>query len=107
MCRAFSKSKLRDGSEDGKGEGRPRRDRGDEGRPTKAEWDDHRVDHIPYRSWCPFCVKGRGVGIQHRKSTEKSSVPVFGFDYLLGSEAISSDEEDNVKIIVAKCQYTK
>ena len=30
--------------------------------PSQQEWEDHRVDHFPYRSWCPFCVKGRGTG---------------------------------------------
>ena len=27
--------------------------------PSRKEWDDHMVTHLPYRSWCPFCVKAR------------------------------------------------
>ena len=26
--------------------------------PTQSEVDDHEIDHIPYRSWCPGCVEG-------------------------------------------------
>jgi len=35
----------------------------DPGEPTAAEWEEHRIDHYPFRSWCPFCVMGRGTGI--------------------------------------------
>ena len=27
------------------------------GMPTQAEIERHRIDHIPYRSWCPECVE--------------------------------------------------
>ena len=27
--------------------------------PGKEEWDNHMRSHIPFRRWCPFCVKGR------------------------------------------------
>lgn len=28
--------------------------------PTQKEIEDHESCHIPYRSWCPSCVSGRG-----------------------------------------------
>jgi len=28
--------------------------------PTRAEIEEHRLTHLPFRSWCTFCVKGRG-----------------------------------------------
>ena len=28
--------------------------------PTQAEVDEHMLTHVPFRSWCPHCVKGRG-----------------------------------------------
>ena len=31
----------------------------DPGQPTEREIEEHRIDHMPYRSWCPHCVKGR------------------------------------------------
>ena len=27
--------------------------------PSKEEWDNHMRSHIPFRKWCPFCLKGR------------------------------------------------
>ena len=76
------------------------------GEPTEQELKEHRVDHIPYRSWCPCCVRGRGTGTQHRRIKEAPTVPVFGFDYLHGSERIQ-DGDESIKILVAKCHMTK
>ena len=61
----------------------------------------------PYRSWCQFCVKGRGTGLQHRRSDEEDKVPVFGFDYLLGTHSIEGEQREEVKIVAAKCHDTK
>ena len=64
----------------------PRKVLRDPGEPSKQELEEHRIDHIPYRSWCPYCGRGRGTGAQHRRVKEESSIPVFGFDYLHGAE---------------------
>ena len=34
--------------------------------PSKEEWDNHMRSHIPFRKWCPFCVKGRSKSGAHR-----------------------------------------
>ena len=47
----------------------------DPGEPTMQEYNDHRVDHLPFRSWCPHCVRGRASGTQHRKIQEEQSIP--------------------------------
>ena len=39
--------------------------------PTKQEWEEHMTTHVPYRSWCPYCVRGRGRSDQHRKGTKE------------------------------------
>ena len=36
----------------------------DPGQPTQTQLEDHRVDHLPYRSWCPECVAGKATGEQ-------------------------------------------
>lgn len=74
----------------------------DPGKPTAEEYAEHRIDHIPFRSWCPFCARGRGKGIQHRKTNEKGTIPIFGFDYFLGKEINGEEGDDVLKIIVAK-----
>ena len=58
----------------------------DPGQPSQKEWEEHRIDHWPFRSWCPHCVKGRATGKQHTKRQEECEIPVFGFDYLHTTE---------------------
>jgi thiol-disulfide isomerase/thioredoxin len=55
--------------------------------PSREEWDNHMRSHIPFRRWCPFCVKGRSKAGAHRsceKSEEekKNEVPVISIDYM-------------------------
>ena len=43
----------------------------------------HKLLHMPYRSWCSDCVKGRGMASQHRKCKreEKKGVSQVAMDY--------------------------
>ena len=56
-------------------------------KPSKEEWDEHQRTHIPFRKWCPHCVRGKCKGATHKKS-EKSEeekeqeVPVILLDYM-------------------------
>ena len=52
----------------------------DPGAPTPAQIEAHRLSHLPFRSWCKWCVLGRGRGIQHRKAGA-SDIPILGLDY--------------------------
>ena len=38
----------------------------DPGDPTPAERERHNATHVPYRSWCLVCVKGKGKEESHR-----------------------------------------
>ena len=51
--------------------------------PSKQERKAHELLHMPYRVWCSDCVKGRGMGTQHRKCTrtEKRGVSQVAMDY--------------------------
>ncbi len=40
-------------------------------RPMKQEVDDHELTHVPYRNWCPICVRAKGKELDHRKSAEE------------------------------------
>ena len=35
--------------------------------PTAADVELHNRTHLPYRSWCEHCVKGRGRNTAHRR----------------------------------------
>ena len=39
--------------------------------PTNEEIRIHEVTHVPYRSWCPCCVAGRGKSDFHLKRDEE------------------------------------
>ena len=34
-------------------------------RPSKAEVDEHMLSHLPYRSWCAHCVRGKAKSKRH------------------------------------------
>ncbi len=51
------------------------------GQPTPEQVELHRTKgHIPYRSWCKWCVMARGVGQPHHRAGE-SALPIVGIDY--------------------------
>ena len=39
--------------------------------PEQDEIDEHNTTHLPFRSWCPHCVQGRGVSAAHRKRVKE------------------------------------
>ena len=51
--------------------------------PSQSDIDDHCITHIPYRSWCRFCVEGRGREMAHKEVDHGSrDVATVAFDYL-------------------------
>ena len=55
---------------------------------SKEEREAHEVTHTPYRSWCPYCVRGRGRNAPHKSQGEKrqqSNVPRIALDYFFMS----------------------
>eukprot|EP00974_Lingulodinium_polyedra_P125558 11195032-Lingulodinium_polyedra.AAC.1 len=66
----------------------------DPGDPTPQEREEHNATHVPYRSWCPVCVKAKGKEEAHRssKGQEKSCKATISFDCkTFGQE---EDEDD-------------
>ena len=52
----------------------------------------HELTHMPFRAWCPHCVRGRGRNRPHLKKKEKDgevadNVPKIAMDYFFASEA--------------------
>ena len=52
--------------------------------PSKAEVESHNVSHLPFRSWCSACVRGRGLSLCHRnvdtKMKEAAQIPIVSVD---------------------------
>ena len=67
--------------------------------PTAAEIEDHRITHIPFRSWCPHCVAARALGEQRGiKAPEwqydRHLITIVGLDYFyLTSGGVTSKKE--------------
>ena len=66
--------------------------------PTQEERLRHEATHVPYCSWCPHCVRGRGRRKPHYRhdSTEEdedNKVPKVSMDYFFlgGDDADASD----------------
>ena len=39
--------------------------------PTEEEVANHELTHLPYRNWCPACVKAKGKDLDHRGAVDK------------------------------------
>ncbi len=95
--------------------------------PTPEQEEEHRCTHQPYRSWCKWCVMGRGLGEQHR-SSPGSTIPKVGADYFFitaggvkkEEELGYTDDDDGrrrrdearakgeiVKCVLVRCSLTK
>ena len=75
--------------------------------PKKEEWDNHMRSHVPFRRWCPFCVKGKSKTGAHRRSQKSEEdqlreVPVISVDYMEPRSAEGKKQEvESLPIIVA------
>ena len=53
--------------------------------PTPEEVDN--LTHLPYRSWCPHCVRGKGKTMDHRRAGKDKLIPEIHVDYcFMGSK---------------------
>ena len=57
--------------EDAEEEGRKIKGQESVAAPSQAEYEAHMRTHLPYKRWCPFCVKGKRSAEPHRVEKEK------------------------------------
>ena len=73
--------------------------------PSQREIDEHMLTHIPFRSWCRFCVMGKSVANPHR-SIDKSEegIPTVSIDYAFLNEKqeIDSGENSGMPVLALK-----
>ena len=61
--------------------------------PSQEDVECHRCCHIPFRSWCRWCVMGRGRGDPHLSSAG-SNIPIVGLDYFfIDDDAVKRRDE--------------
>ena len=73
--------------------------------PSKEEREEHEKTHLPYRSWCRHCVRGRGKHRAHRDGAQEVAMNEIHLDYgFLGKE---DEAKKTIPILVAKERTTK
>ena len=67
--------------------------------PTELEVEQHyAAGHVPYRSWCPICVKGQGVNTRHAciKREEHQEFSTVSIDYAFMTSEGDGEDEDQL-----------
>ena len=74
---------------------------------TAEEREEHNRTHTPFRSWCKYCVMGRGCSKPHKRKTKKQkrdeqqgAVPRVAMDYFFMSQ---EDEKAKECPVLSAC----
>jgi len=50
--------------------------------PSQRDVEEHNLTHLPYRNWCPVCVKSKGKEMWHTTANDKErTISEYCFDY--------------------------
>ena len=81
--------------------------------PSQQEWDDHQRTHIPFRKWCPFCVRGKCTTGAHKRGAKsdeeiEKEVHVISMDYMgPKSRDHKADKIDSLPIVLGVDRKSK
>ena len=78
--------------------------------PSKEEVAMHMVNHIPFRSWCNHCVRGKAHGNPHKRRKVKeleNREPIVSVDYAFMHDNQGEKEEKGMPIMVIKDRRTR
>ena len=103
-----------DGSEGGRGmeaEGRKTKRYQNPRMPSREEIEDHEVaGHLPFRSWCTHCIKGKGQAEAHRQQQKREEgLPEVHLDYAFigGRSGKEEDRDKLMPVLIVKEKETK
>ena len=51
-------------------------------KPSREEVLEHERTHLPFRTWCRHCLRGRGKEAPHAKQTSSSTVPKIHMNFM-------------------------
>ena len=87
-------------------EGRPVRTAAPPSLPTAQERREHNATHHPPRSWCRYCVEGRGIASAHARCDEErvGDIGELHFDYCFLTNKVGSE---SATTIVGFDKYTQ
>ena len=80
--------------------------------PSQQDIEDHQLTHLPFRNWCRFCCRGRGVELPHRRAREEGKkLPELHFDFCFlgdeGKKGVKSEVGETLPILVVREVGTK
>ena len=82
-----------------------------ERKPTPEEVAEHYLTHMPVRSWCPCCVKGKAMGQAHSTSRDQTDkefqVPVVSVDYAFLQEQRVKGGDVTVYTVIREYLFAK
>ena len=70
--------------------------------PSREEVERHMATHLPYRSWCPHCVRGKSGSKPHRVNQRMHEIPTVALDYMFMHSNQGEQEERGMPIMVTK-----
>jgi hypothetical protein len=74
--------------------------------PSKEDVEAHELNHLPYRNWCPHCVKGRGVEAPHKRvEREEGAVPEVHVDFCFPGSVVGAGQ--SLTVVVARDRDSK
>ena len=51
--------------------------------PSLAEYEAHMITHVPFRKWCPFCVRGKAKNQPHASAYKSTrEIPMIAYNYM-------------------------
>ena len=77
----------------------------DPGQPSQKDIDDHAATHLPFRSWCSECVRGRKNNPAHRRASDfdAGAVPSVHLDYCF----LRDGDEELLTVVVIRDKISK
>jgi hypothetical protein len=63
--------------------------------PTADEKEEHEKTHLPYRSWCKHCIKGRGKQLPHCEGAQEATMCELHMDDSDLSREGEDDQDDH------------
>ena len=85
----------------------------DPGAPTREEYEQHMLCHMPYRAWCVHCICGRAKRQPHPKleAPSANSSPTVAMDPCRANKPVDEEERggqetNSTPTLVLKCEKT-
>ena len=70
--------------------------------PSVKEVQEHMITHLPFRSWCPHCVRGKAKGMPHRKqdNEKEHDLPTVSIDYMYFVKEVEGQERGTPTLVM-------